>query len=272
MKINSELPLCMLSCNNQLNEYDFVLFHLYESNQSYKEYFLNQRANHQDRIMIFDNSAYEYYIKGEKLDIDKYFEAICELKPDYYILPDVLMDKEKTINGVKDFINNYKGKIKQSYPLAVIQGNSIEELKDCINIYREMDICNIAIPFHNSFFKDMVVDSDVVEYISKYYIDFNEDVKYAMGRMQFVKNIYLELYDFDYVHLLGSHCPFEKGYYNSMIDSIDTGYPVKCAMMGYVLGEEPCKPNIIIDEFLNENLGVEVVDLISNNVSIFKEL
>ena len=68
MKINSELPLCMLSCNNQLNEYDFVLFHLYESNQSYKEYFLNQRINHRDRIMIFDNSAYEYYIKGENFN------------------------------------------------------------------------------------------------------------------------------------------------------------------------------------------------------------
>ena len=57
IKINSEIPLCMLDNNNELNEYDFVLFDLYKTNQKYREYFLNQRKEYPERLMIFDNSA-----------------------------------------------------------------------------------------------------------------------------------------------------------------------------------------------------------------------
>ena len=99
MKINSELPLCMLPFNNELNEYDFVLFHLYKTNQKYKNYYLEQRRLYPDRLMIFDNSAYEFYVKGEQLNLEEYFKAIMELKPDMYILPDVLMDSQKTVDG-----------------------------------------------------------------------------------------------------------------------------------------------------------------------------
>ena len=36
IKINSEIPLCLLNENNKLNEYDFVLFHLYKTNEKYR--------------------------------------------------------------------------------------------------------------------------------------------------------------------------------------------------------------------------------------------
>ena len=90
IKINSELPMCMLDKNNTYNEYDFVLFHLYVSNTEYRNYYLNQRGTNPSRLMILDNSAYEFYVKGEQLDLQEFFEAICELKPDMYILPDGL--------------------------------------------------------------------------------------------------------------------------------------------------------------------------------------
>ena len=93
MQINSELPIELLCYNNEYNEYDFVLFHLME-HSVYKNYFIYQRILHPDRLMILDNSAYEYFIKGEQLDIQKFIEVINVLKPDYYILPDKLMDKE----------------------------------------------------------------------------------------------------------------------------------------------------------------------------------
>lgn len=129
MLINSELPNCMLDRNNKLNEYDFVLFHLYESNIQYREYYLSQRRLYPDRLMIFDNSAYEYFVKGETLDLQLYYEAICELRPDFYILPDVLMSKEKTIKGVTDFLGLYDLGIKlntgKSRPLAVADRKSV---------------------------------------------------------------------------------------------------------------------------------------------------
>lgn len=279
MKINSELPNCMLDVNNQLNEYDFVLFHLYESNIQYREYYLNQRRLYPNRLMIFDNSAYEYYVKGETLDLHLYYEAICELCPDYYILPDVLMDKDKTVQGVSDFLQLYELGIVlntgKSQPLAVAQGITPNELLDCLDIYKALGITNICIPFHNRFFYKMgqVVHKDIQQhFVNVYGPVLTEDHMYAMGRVLFVYNNIKKISDFDYVHLLGSHCPFEKSMYGSAIDSMDTGYPVKCAIVGEKLGEEKCKPNVIIDEFLDKELDKETIDLINENVTIFREL
>ena len=69
IKTNSELPLCMLHRNIDLNSYDFVLFHLYKENEQYRNYYKNLRKNFAERLMIFDNSAYEFYVKGEPLDL-----------------------------------------------------------------------------------------------------------------------------------------------------------------------------------------------------------
>lgn len=281
MKINSELPLCMMGLNNKLNEYDFVLFHLFESNQKYRNYFKSQRTYFPDRFMIFDNSAYEYFVKGETLDLEKFYEAICELKPDMYILPDVLMNKEKTIDGVTEFLEKYGELIEEktkgkSKPLAVAQGDTEGELLECLGMYHNMNIYNVALPFHNSFFVSEMYENaipDIKVYFSQYYKSFDDlDKKYAMGRMQFVKKHEKILLEFNHVHLLGSHCPFEKTFYGRVIDTMDTGYPVKCAMEGIMLGYEKEKPNIIIDEFLEDELPDNVRMLIGLNVDIFRKL
>ena len=279
MKINSELPNCLLDMNNKINEYDFVLFHLYISDDIYKNYYLRQRESHPDRLMILDNSAYEFYVKGEELDLQKYYEAIVELKPDFYILPDVLMDKDKTIKGVLEFQILHDEDIKffspKSKALAVAQGNTPIELIECLHLYKELIIKNIALPFHNEFFWKIgatIQDDMQHSLIDIYKAPLTKDHLYALGRAQFVKNHKNELTGFNYIHLLGSHCPFEKLFYGNEINSIDTGYPVKCAIAGYKLGEEPHKPEIIIDEFLNKDLDDEVKNMIIDNVSIFKSL
>ena len=137
IKINSELPNCMLEENLTLNEYDFVLFHLYESDERYRNFYKQMRIAHPDRLMIFDNSAYEYFVKGETLDMDKYVQAILDLKPNFYILPDVLRDKDKTIEGINTFVEKYIKNDKYrkqlltggiSYPMAIAQGSSSEDL------------------------------------------------------------------------------------------------------------------------------------------------
>jgi hypothetical protein len=279
MKINSELPNCLLDRNNELNEYDFVLFHLYESDVQYKEYYLSQRRLYPDRLMIFDNSAYEYYVKGETLDLQLYYEAICELAPDYYILPDVLMDKEKTIRGVEEFLDLYEVSIGlstgKSQPLAVAQGMTEDDLIDCLDMYKRNGIRNIAIPFHNRFFKtkSCVVPTIIQETFLKWHntVAVTDDMMYAMGRVKFVLENYKYLKEFDYVHMLGSHDPLEKIFYRSF-NSMDTGYPVKCALEGYELGKEPHKPDVIIDEFLNKELDQSTKELIANNVLIFRLL
>lgn len=270
IKINSELPNCMLDLNNELNDYDFILFHLYKNNNVYKEYYKQNKSN--NRFTILDNSAYEFYVKGEELDVESYVDTICELNPNLYILPDVLMDKEKTLNGVFKFLKEYKDKIESktdSKPLAVVQGNSEEEFMECLLQYRDNGISNIAIPFHNSFFLDIKPDEYILNDFGSEFGKINKDHKYAMGRIQWViKNKYI-LNLFDHVHFLGSHCPLEKVYYKDY-QSMDTGYPVKLGMVGEKLFREREKPNIIIDEFIDEELTSQTKMLIIDNVLKFK--
>jgi uncharacterized protein (UPF0333 family) len=52
---------------------------------------------------------------------------------------------------------------------------------------------------------------------------------------------------------------------------MDTGYPVKLAIVGQVLGNEKEKPNIIIDEFYEEELPTETKILIESNIKKMKE-
>lgn len=277
IKINSELPLCMLSQNNKLNEYDFVLFHLYKTNETYREYFLNQRREHPDRLMIFDNSAYEFFVKGETLELNQYYNAICELNPDYYILPDTLMNYGKTMADSKTFLNIYGTLIRDdnrliSKPLAVIQGNCTNEFEIMLGFYKKLEIDAIAIPFHNSFLRDLDIDDDIYNTFMDEFGPDNIDAEYAMGRVQFMRDHkdYLKT-NFKHIHLLGSHQPFEKQWYHEF-DTMDTGYPVKCAIEGIRLGKDYKKPEIIIDNFINDDLSEGVRSLITYNIEAFKTL
>lgn len=51
---------------------------------------------------------------------------------------------------------------------------------------------------------------------------------------------------------------------------MDTGYPVKCAIEGEVLGREKSKPNIIIDDFMLDEFSMSEQRLIEDNVNTFK--
>lgn len=279
MKINCELPKCLLLKNSELNEMDFILFHLMHKDEDYRNWAIEERRRHPDRIMILDNSAYEFSISGEKLDINAFVECINTLKPTYYILPDVLGNKTMTLNCTEEFLNLYKDKITcDAQPMAVLQGRRTQDLLDCTYVYKhKLGIKNICVPFHIDCFKKNKKNKFVRSVFSRRYNERNpsgeltEDMEYAMGRVQFVIDYRLLLRDFDYVHFLGSHCPLEKLFY-SRFDSMDTGYPVKIGVKNTILFKENSKPQIIIDDFLNDNLSQETKNIICDNIKKFKEL
>lgn len=259
ININCELPLGMLkSHNTKLNDMDFVLFHLFQHYpDSYGKYYLDLRKskNNSDRIMILDNSAYEFYIKGEELDWDAYINTIYKLKPDYFILPDTLMNYQKTIEETTSFLTidyaNEIKELKEKYniqPMAVLQGNSTLDFLNCIMSYADLGIKSIAIPFHNSFLADdygKVSDIDWGSF-SKYNLDLPKNQKtekvesenrkemdgstkivdklvdkldnnYARGRINWIHRYYHFLNRFfDYIHLLGSHNPGEINFYKDL--------------------------------------------------------
>lgn len=324
---NCELPLCMLKeWNTTLNDMDFVLYHLYlHHKDTYGKYFLAERkkeikmrenkanfgrANGRYRIMILDNSAYEFYVKGESIDFDAYMKCVQELKPDYFILPDTLMNKNKTLEDTKAFLNiDYVNEIKELrekynvQPMGVLQGNSIQEMLDCIQEYSDLGIQAIAIPFHNSFFADELGQTKNIDWpdfeknnlalpkITQKVELINDgengeprehlverlDNNYARGRIHFIHRYrHLLKMAFKYIHLLGSHNPLEIRYYKDLklIDSFDTGYPVKLAIEKpkTILGTEKSKPDIIIDEFFDKKLKEEQIKSIIKNIEVFKKI
>lgn len=273
MSLSCELPHHMMGYNGEFNDFDFVLYHLYEKHKWYRDYYRDMRKNSPKRLMIFDNSAYEFYVKGETLDLNKFHKAINKLKPDFYILPDVLMDRKKTMELAKEFLDRYS-KDTVGVPMGVIQGNTCEELLESAKDMIKLGVTSIAIPFHNRFFHDL----DVPEYIRIYFAprvfgELNEDQRYAAGRVYWVRTWLGEVIkDLDYIHMLGTHSWVEKAFYNDMkIDSMDTSYPIKCAMCGYELGKEPHKPDIIIDDILEDPITTETKDLIIKNMEIFNQ-
>ena len=56
------------------------------------------------------------------------------------------------------------------------------------------------------------------------------------------------------------------------IMTMDTGYPVKCGIQSIMLGREKIKPDVIIDEFLEDDLSEKVRECIEMNVKIFRDL
>lgn len=281
MFINSELPLTMLQENFRLNEYDFVLFHLYKQYPAYREYYKRMRQEHPERLMILDNSAYEFFVKGETLNQEEFANAIIDLRPDLYILPDVLMNKQATLEDTFSFlavheINIWKAftntGLKTPQPMAVAQGDSADELFDCLLKYRQENIRNVALPFHNSFYKKYDTEYIITNLFKFKFGELTDDHHYAIGRVKFAQDAKLLLKRFEHVHLLGSHCPYEKCLHGKYIHTIDTGYPVKCAIEGYEMFTEPAKPNIIIDEFMETELTDRQKQLIDTNINAFKTI
>ena len=147
-----------------------------------------------------------------------------------------------------------------------------------------MGYTNVSIPFHNTFFKEEFdeCDGDIAyEFAIAGYNTCTEDVRYAMGRCMWIKKYINNLFTpegkplFTLLHFLGSHCPAEKKFYNLVFGfmdniSMDTGYPVKLAIEGGVLGTEKAKPKTIIDDFMHDEFEMNTQRLIEDNINTFK--
>lgn len=298
IQTNCELPRVMMDkekfgrdYNKELNDIDFVLFHLYASDPWYRQYYKTMRSVHPDRLMILDNSAYEFFIKGEELDHKAYQDAILDLKPDYYIVPDVLMDKEKTVECYGEYIQ-FTNEVheKNPKPMFVLQGKYEDDLIDCLynirrrfTIERRRDWFNVCIPFHNEFFKYINPSYDIkTEFLDKYSKnEITDDLRYAIGRVEFFKKYFNTFCECNRIHFLGSHCPYEKAFYNKCLNNMDivcnlqitmdTGYPVKLGYTKQFLGAETKKPDVIIDEFFNTMLNEDIIAYIAANIHMFKQ-
>jgi hypothetical protein len=255
MKVSHEIPIAYLEDSKQFNDYDYLLPHLYDTHEGYREYFQKYKN---DRYIVMDNSLHELgvpYSKGRMISI------IEDIKPDEFIVPDAWEDATTSMRQAKEwsFIELPEAVKK----VAVVQGKSFNDVVKCYQTYKWLGYTKIAFSYGANYYNDIFPHP-------------NKDVGKALGR-QLVINKMIDMgiiCKTDEIHLLGCSLPQEFLYYKDIkqIKTIDTSNPVMAAFDGtlYKYWGLDSKPRTKIDEVINSDFDSEVWDRILWNTESFK--
>jgi len=255
--VSHEIPFTYLQASLEFNDYDYLLPHLYDQFEEYKEFF--QRSNHAGkRHIIMDNSLHELgapYSKGRMISI------IEEIKPDEFIVPDAWEDATQSMRQAKEwsFIELPEGVKK----VAVVQGKSFDDVVKCYQTYKWLGYTKIAFSYGASYYNDIFPHP-------------NKDIGKALGRQLVIsKMINMGLIGkSDKIHLLGCSLPQEFLYYKDVkqIVSIDTSNPVMAAFDGTLYNNWglDSKPKTKIDEVIDAKFDEAIYEAIRHNTTYFK--
>lgn len=258
IKIAHEAPKSIFREVQNRTDYDYCLVHLLEEDSEYLNLFKD--AKNKGREIILDNSIFEL---GEAFDSEKYAYWIETLKPDWYIIPDVLEDFQGTLKKYTEWekkYNNLPGK-----RIGVIQGKTFSEIASCysfLNLYAKVDM--IAISFDYSYYLKSVPHP-------------NKYVSWTLGRVKLLADLERNNILSKNIkhHLLGSSLYWEGSLYKDYpwIYSIDTSNPV---MFG-VTGQEyqgiftQHKPSQKLFTIIDEQIEPSKVELIYKNIHEFRK-
>lgn len=249
-----EAPVSIFEDVQAVTDGDYCLVHLLSKNSLYRDKF--KEAIEKGREVILDNSVFEL---GTHFDMDEFAYWVKEMKPTYYILPDVLNDGEATIQRAKEFLQAHPdlpGKI-----VGVVQGKNYEECVDC---YKFMNTIadKIAISMDYTFMQD---ESGLQGFVK--------------GRQMLLTRMRDEgIINRDKPHhLLGVMLPQEMKYYREgfeWIDSVDTSNPVLHGMLGMRYGRDGLKfkASTKMHTVINASISSTQLDNIMYNIKKFRRM
>lgn len=279
IKINHETPFCMMKEMQNYTEYDYALVHLFDTNQEYLQFFKDALKN--GRQVLLDNSVFEL---EEPFNPDKFVEAINDLNPTWYIVPDFLDNKNETINSMKNWIKNYLPKVKTSSKIiGSIQGKNIQELTECYCFMsQDKNVSKIAITFNSMAYNEICPDLIQEEINEENKEDINKrDLQIWMeGRQRFITKLVVDGYwnNEKTHHLLG--CGYMREfnyplYHRISIETLDTSNPTIYGLNNLkydkVLGNTQ-KPKMKLCDHLNDKLTEKQKKLIRYNVKTFRKI
>lgn len=255
MKTAHESPLSVFSKVQSLTDYDYFLVHLFEESEEYFHEAL--RSVDSGRETILDNSVFEL---NTAFNSKKFAGWVEEMKPTWYIIPDALEEKEKTVDQYFDFIDTYDLPGKK---IGVVQGKSYEEVVECYQAI-EYACDKVAISFDYSFFEEWFPSEK-----TKFH-------KWVKGRQLLI----LKMLNDDVInqdkphHLLGCGLPQEFKAYQKYkwIDSLDTSNPVVAGIKGMKYSEDGLedKPSQKLFTMLNHQVSDDEWSLIEHNITMFR--
>lgn len=259
IKVFHEAPLSIMDKVQQHTDGDYCLPHLCDQRKEYADYFTSAKAK--GRYIIMDNSLHEL---GSAYDTDRLLYWINIIKPQEFIVPDVWMDYNKSVESAK-----YWSTIDmppETTKVAVVQATSIYDAIACCDMYKNLGYKKIAFSY----------GADYYSHLSPHP---NKDLAKALGRIAAISKLYAcgALESTDRIHLLGTCIPGEFQFYSDFpfIESIDTSNPVMAGLekIKYVapLGLTE-KPKSNINNAFTSAVDDETYGVVLHNIKMFKTI
>ena len=262
--VSHESPIDLLCHSLDYNDYQYCLVHLMEENEQYRDWFLNVNTRTGAEVLL-DNSIFEL---KEAFDSAKYAEWIEKIKPNYYIVPDVLEDAHGTLRKWAEFNNLYSNVNNGlSERIGVVQGKTWNDLVNCYQ-FMSANADYIAISFDYSYYTITGIGRDKLQL-------------WCTGRQRFIQQLIDEgIWNWDKPHhLLGCSLAKEFRYYvdNNIynIRSCDTSNPIVAALHGLRYNGDfglKTKPSTLLADLINAEVNDDVVELAYYNTSQFKRI
>jgi hypothetical protein len=198
----------------------FALAHHYLSDENYRNYFLDVRANIPGAFITLDNGAAEHSLVTENILLD----IVAELKPNEVIAPDILFDYKQTSNNLYFFTVKMidKGYTKNTKIFGCPQGTTIEEWLEC---------------YYNMLLNPMVSTIGLSKIaVPKCWNNAEGDVDIAKSRNECIQELHARSWLKKPLHLLGmgEHNEFQYYLENKIpcIRSSDSCYTILAAING----------------------------------------
>ena len=244
--------------------------HLFETNPEYYSFFKSSLSL--GREVLLDNSIFEL---KKAFDPAKFAHYVKELRPTYYVVPDVLENAQDTIDSWRGFVDKY-GKLP-GLKIGVVQGKSYQDLVKCYKFMSE-HADYIAISFDYSWYQSVGLSQRD-----------DDSQTSSLERMSTGRQYLIEKLMHDCIwnynkphHLLGCSLAREFGMYRSLpykayksIRSCDTSNPVVAGIKGlrYINGIGLLeKPSTLLADLINHQVTDEEFSNIIYNVTEFKHI
>jgi hypothetical protein len=258
IKVSHEVPFCLLEQSRDFNDFDYLLPHLMDENEEYRNFFYESKK--MGRYIVMDNSLHEL---GEAYNTERLLHWVNEIKPNEFIIPDVWEDKDASVRNARQWATIELP--KEVTKVAVVQAKSMHEAILCTQAYKDFGYKKIAYSYGASYYNEVCPHP-------------NKDLGKAIGRFIVLSSLYEQkiLTKFDRVHLLGTASPVEFGMYKNIecIESIDTSNPIMAGIERRVydrMGLES-KPKANMNDYQSERIGPTQLDSIYYNIKMFREI
>jgi len=194
--------------------------------------------------VLLDNSIFEL---GHAFDSIKFAQYVEDLKPTYYIVPDVLENSTATMSSFRKFKLQYPN--LPGLTIGVVQGKTYQELVECYK-YMSDHADYIAISFDYSWYSTIgnyesivrpttIMDAEDSAVFEELYQRDKHRMSLELladGRRKFI-NMLIDDGIWNHSkphHLLGNSLPQEMKHYKGIksIRSVDTSNPVVAGIKG----------------------------------------